>query len=254
MSSSRSVAAAQRRRAGPTVETPTRGPNTSIGSSQVFNQNQNQQQQQGMRPGTTGRLAGQQAAVNQQQYLQGNQSNQGSEPSGGLNPLKMSIPQAITLVSLRLGKLENQIQNLEGLSLGESSPLQQSYDSEVIETILQRLDNLEQKTNEISALKQQLDVLKPAVISVKNTSNGALKDVSVLKTSIEQMKSELNATKVVIDDLQLYLSSNNGQEEETVVDAEPDVSVQLEVSQEIDNVTAVANLKDLIEQELNVNL
>lgn len=246
MSSSRSVAAAQRRRAGPTVETPpARGPNTSINSSQVFNQNQ----QQGMRPGTTGRLAGQQAAVNQQQYLQGSQSNQGSEPSGGLNPLKMSIPQAITLVSLRLGKLENQLQNLEGLSLGESASTQQ-YDSEVIETILQRLDNLEQKTNEISALKQQLDVLKPAVISVKNTSNGALKDVSVLKTSIEQMKSELNATKVVIDDLQSYLSSNNGQEEEPVVD----VSVQLEVSQEIDNVTAVANLKDLIEQELNVNL
>jgi hypothetical protein len=113
MSSSRSVAAAQRRRAGPTVETPTRGPNTSIGSSQVFNQNQ---QQQGMRPGTTGRLAGQQAAVSQQQYLQGNQ-NQSSEPSGGLNPLKMSIPQAITLVSLRLGKLENQIQNLVGCSI-----------------------------------------------------------------------------------------------------------------------------------------
>lgn len=122
----------------------------------------------------------------------------------------------------------------------------------LLRSFLQRLDNLEQKTNEITALKQQLDVLKPAVISVKNTTNGALKDVSVLKTAIEQMKSELNATKVVIDDLQLYLSSGNGQEGEEEV-----VTVQLEVSQEIDNATnatAVANLKDLIEQELNDNL
>jgi hypothetical protein len=122
-----------------------------------------------MRPGTTGRLAGQQAAVNQQQYLQGSQS-QSSEPSGGLNPLKMSIPQAITLVSLRLGKLENQIQNLEGLSLGESSPLQQQYDSDVISSILQRLDSLEHKTTEIAMLKQQVDLLKPAVVAVKNSS------------------------------------------------------------------------------------
>lgn len=135
MSSSRSVAAAQRRRAGPTVETPTaRGPNTSISSSQVFNQNQSQSQQQGMRPGTTGRLAGQQAAVSQQQHLQGNQHTENT----GLNPLKMSIPHAITLVSLRLGKLENQLQNLEGLSLGESASTQ-PYDSEVIEIIFTTL-------------------------------------------------------------------------------------------------------------------
>ena len=251
MSSSRSVAAAQRRRAGPSVETPTtRGPNTSIGSSQVFSQNQNQQQ--GMRPGTTGRLAGQQAAVSQQQHLQGLQSNlpgQGHE-NAGLNPLKMSIPQAITLVSLRLGKLENQLQNLEGLSLLESASTQQ-YDSDVINIILQRLDNIEHQTSEIIGLKQQLDVLKPAVISVKNTSNGALKDVSALKMSIDQMKSELNTTKIVIDDLQLYLSSNNGLEQP----ASDDNTLQSEVSQEIEtttNATAVANLKDLIEQELNI--
>ena len=252
MSSSRSVAAAQRRRAGPTSETSTaRGPNTSIGSSQVFSQNQNQTQQQGMRPGTTGRLAGQQAAVSQQQHLQGNQSPE----NAGLNPLKMSIPQAITLVSLRLGKLENQLQNLEGLSLGESSP-SQSYDGDVITHILQRLDNLEQKTNEMNVVKQQLDLLKPALVSVKNTSSGALKDISFLKTSIDQMKMELSSTKVVIDDLQLYLSSDNGTDKEIVVAEEEHVTIQSEVSHEIETVSsdaAVANLKDLIEQELNDN-
>uniref|UniRef100_A0A6C0E252 Uncharacterized protein n=1 Tax=viral metagenome TaxID=1070528 RepID=A0A6C0E252_9ZZZZ len=253
MSSSRSVAAAQRRRAGPTSDTPTaRGPSTSINSSQVFSQNQTQTQQQGMRPGTTGRLAGQQAAVSQQQHLQSNQTTENT----GLNPLKMSIPQAITLVSLRLGKLENQLQNLEGLSLGESSP-SQSYDGDVITHILQRLDNLEQKTNEMNVVKQQLDLLKPALVSVKNTSSGALKDISVLKTSIDHMKTELNATKVVIDDLQMYLSSDNIRDKEVVVADEEHIMIQTEVSHEIDAVSSdasVANLKDLIEQELNVNI
>jgi len=243
MSSSRSVAAAQRRRAGPTNEAPaTRGPSTSINSSQVFNQ------PQGMRPGTTGRLAGQHAAVSQQQHLQGTQIQPSAEP--GLTPLKMSIPQAITLVSLRLGKLENQIQNLEGLSLGESSTTQ--YDADVINVILQRLDNLENKTNEISALKQQLDLLKPAVVSVKNISSGAVKDISVLKMSIEQIKTELTATKITVDDLQLYLSNDTVEQVQEYVN-EPE-SLQLEVSQEIETVAIsnnVANLKDLVEQELN---
>ena len=45
MSTSRSVAAAQRRRAGPPEpQQQARGPNTSINSSQVFSPNQQQQQ------------------------------------------------------------------------------------------------------------------------------------------------------------------------------------------------------------------
>jgi len=263
MSSSRSVAAAQRRRAGPTPESSaTRGPSTSINSSQVFSQNQ--PQQQGMRPGTTGRLAGQQAAVSQQQHLQGAKSQsqgqkqgQGTDSASGLNPLKMSIPQAITLVSLRLGKLENQLQNLEGLGLGLNPVASQQYESDVIGAIMQRLDQLEQKTNEIPVLKQQLELLKPNVVSAKNTCNGILKDVTAVKTSIEQMKAEIHATQTVISDLQFYLSSNNeGEQEEQSEEQEPvinDEHVKLEVTQEIESSSiddsAVANLKDLVEQE-----
>ena len=65
MSANRSVQAAQRRRAGgPEPAAPGRGPQPSINSSQMFSgqgQQQQQQQQQQIRPGPTGRLAGQQA-------------------------------------------------------------------------------------------------------------------------------------------------------------------------------------------------
>lgn len=245
MSASRSVAAAQRRRAGPPeVQTP-RGPNTSINSSQAFSQPPQ------MRPGTTGRLAGQQAALNQQQQMQQQAQTQNSSPSQS----KMTVPKAITLITLRLGRLETQMQNLDMSALGqynENGELQQT-DSAVITNILQRLDALEQKSNELSVVKQQLDVFKPALVTIKNASIGNAKEVKTLKENVEQMKQELHLTQALVTDLQglLGAENNNTEEENQAMDSE-DVTEITDTEQLDDvNTSSIVNLKDIIEQELN---
>jgi len=244
MSASRSVAAAQRRRAGPPEVQPVRGPNTSIQSSQAFSQ------QQPMRPGTTGRLAGQQAAINQQQMQQQMQQNQQSQQMDSNSRPKMTIPQAITLITLRLGRLENQMQNLDTLSLGqydENGELQKS-DSAVIASILQRLDAIEQKTADVSTFKQQLDVFKPALVSIKNVSIGNVKEVKTLKDNVDQMKYELSLTKTLVTELQGLV---NGYEE-IASQHETNINSNGAEAESQDNAfTPIVNLKDIIEQELS---
>ena len=270
MSASRSVAAAQRRRAGPPEVQAPRGPNTSINSSQAFIS-----QQPDMRPGTTGRLAGQQAAINQKQQMQA--QAQQSEISNG-QP-KMTIPKAITLITLRLGRLEGQMQNLDASSLGqynENGDLQQP-DNVVITNILQRLDALEQKSNDIATCKQQLDVFKPALVTIKNASIGNAKEVKFLKENLEQMKTELSLTKSLVSELQGLLGSdsnlqnedgdgyiNGDANEDVYVDGNDDNSSHIvdngssindseSSAVSNDNLTPTVNLKDMIEQELNAS-
>jgi hypothetical protein len=105
MSANRSVQAAQRRRAGPTSEPgiPGRGPQPSINSAQLF-ANQARPGQGPSMP--TGRLAGQQAEMQQKQQMQ---QMQQQKTEGISSVSKMTIPQAITLITLRLGALESKI-------------------------------------------------------------------------------------------------------------------------------------------------
>ena len=187
MSASRSVAAAQRRRAGPPEPQQLRGPNTSINSSQVFSQNQQ------LKPGTTGRLAGQQAALQQQQYLQGQSQSQNQSQNSNQATSKMSVAQAITLITLRLGRVEHQLQNLDPSSNNEG------MDSSLIDSILQRLDMLEhdEKPNTINnsqvqddfiKIKQQLEINKTGIISIRNSSAVNTKDVRIVKNEIELLR------------------------------------------------------------------
>lgn len=209
MSASRSVAAAQRRRAGPAEpQQQVRGPNTSINSSQVFNQPNTQQP---MRPGTTGRIAGQQAAYAQQQYQQ-QVPNQNSKTSGS----KMSIAQAITLITLRLGRIENKLVELDENQNQNHSFVNENgevVDSNVIENIFQRLDQLEQQQinsnsnnnvqEELLTFKQQLESFKTSITSVRNTSTVYNKDIKVFKNDLEILKSDLIQTKFVVDQLKI---------------------------------------------------
>ena len=247
MSSSRSVAAAQRRRAAPTQDAqPSRGPATSINSSQAFTQNQ-----QPMRPGTTGRLAAQQAVLNQKQQQQAQQFDTASLNDRIVSPLKMTVAQVIQIITLRLGKLEQQIQNLElsNLSEGFVSNASSGVDNNAVNDILRRIENLEQGMSEINVCKQQLDALKPAVVSVKNLATGSSNEVNSLKKIVEEIKSEISATKITVSDLQSYVNSS----ESNVHDQ---ISLKIEEtlnSSTNSNVSAVVNLKDIIEQELNAN-
>jgi hypothetical protein len=75
----------------------------------MFSQSQGQQQGQ-IRPGTSGRLAGQQAQL-QQQQMQQQMKQQMQEPKdqGLASVNRMTLAQAITLITLRLGKVETHL-------------------------------------------------------------------------------------------------------------------------------------------------
>jgi hypothetical protein len=231
MSASRSVAAAQRRRAGPPEPQINRGPNTSINSSQVFSQNQQ------LKPGTTGRLAGQQAALQQQQYLQGQSQSQSQNQNSNQGTSKMSVPQAITLITLRLGRIEHQLQNLDPSSNNEG------MDSSLIDSILQRLDMLEhdEKPNTINSsqvqdeflkIKQQLEINKTGLTSIRNSSAVNTKDVRLVKNEIELLRKEFLETKNIINNLNVTYNDINIDEQVEYIDIETETLIAEDVLDE----------------------
>jgi DNA repair exonuclease SbcCD ATPase subunit len=242
MSTARTAAAQRRRNPGPEQ----RGPNTSIQSSSAFSQPPQ------IRSGTSGRLAGQQASLAQQQQQQ--QQLQQNASSSSSNP-KMSIPQAITLITLRLGRLENQIQNLDGHSENTNN-----LDNNLVENLLQRIQDLEQKVNENSSIKQQFDIIKPVVATVKNASTTASKEVKELKTNIDKLKNDMINLQAIVNDLQLFITNDTGivdEEDEGCIEEyveysenlneEQDTLIAVDESQDLSN---SINLKEMIEQEL----
>lgn len=283
MSANRSVAAAQRRRAGPPEPAPPgRGPQPSINSSQMFG-NQQRSGSQGQNI-PNGRLAGQHAAMSQKQMMSQKQQDLYQEPQSGLSSInKMTIAQAITLITLRLGKVETQLFNA-GSQPSYSMNLENDdnvlVDKNVITSLISRIDILEKKqgtststgsSQEINILKQQFETIKPLVIQSKTSS-------AAFKQHIEALKTELAETKELVIALQNLTMDNsnkiiafnsifNSDASETFIDnseVNDEFSEQLvfdqsqlvvddsiEEVEQNDNGTSFTNLKELIEQELN---
>ena len=277
MSQNRAVQAAQRRRAGaPEPAAPGRGPQPSINSSQLFSQGQQGQQGQGqMRPGTNGRLAGQQAQL-QQQQMQQQMKQQMSEPrdQGLASVNRMTLAQAITLITLRLGKVETHLHEHENSQMSVSG-----LDSGIIDVIMSRLDALESQgpsqsqsqspvTNsnsslEVTALKQNVDVLKTAISQSKSSLAVLTNEHKVLKQEVESLKAELAS-------LQGLTMENNQQimKLSLAVDLDGDADLNLEEDEleelsndnndndntldNDDNEIVGTDLKDLIEKELKL--
>jgi hypothetical protein len=215
MSANRSVQAAQRRRAGPQEGgmPGTKGPQPSINSAQLF---ANQ-----ARPGSgpnmpTGRLAGQQAAM-QQKQMQPQQHHQ-QQPEGISGVSKMTIAQAITLITLRLGAVETKMMALEHESpqgTGTSFDGQENMvliDKNVIQSIVSRLESLEKRSTtstgssvsgpEVALLKQQFETVKQAVIQTKGAT-------VTMKTQVDSLKNELIETRELLSALQNLTMENS---------------------------------------------
>ena len=132
MSSSRSIAAARNRRAG--EQAPTSRPGTSISGQPAFSQ----QQQQSKRSATA----------------------QNSTPNVPVtaNNAKLTISDAIGLITLRLGRVEQIIMEAEhngGFTGGSSIPDNTHLvDKSVINSIVNRLDSLEKKEKDSSNNQQ----------------------------------------------------------------------------------------------------
>lgn len=201
MSANRSVQAAQRRRTGPTESVPVRGPQPSINSSQMFSS----QSRQGQRP------------VQRQQQSVPNMENSGSIGNIG----KMTLPQAITLITLRLGSLESKIFNMnEMMGPGMNNVVGQEnmslIDQDVITSIVNRLESLEKRSSssnipspEINLIKQQIETLKQTIVQTKTTNAAVVKENKELKLEIENLKQELNINKELLNSIQSITMENN---------------------------------------------
>lgn len=211
MSANRSVQAAQRRRAGPSNNEPAipgRGPQPSINSAQIFAN----QAKPGSGPSMpTGRIAGQQAAMQQQQQMQGPPNNKLSSIT------KMTIPQAITLITLRLGVLESKVMN-QDYSNNMGFEGETGIDSGFLQSIMSRLEELENRPasavsvesgQELNLMKPQFETIKQAVIQTKNSTVSLIKENNALKTQVENMRKELSETKELIGALQNLTMDNS---------------------------------------------
>uniref|UniRef100_A0A6C0KMW5 Uncharacterized protein n=1 Tax=viral metagenome TaxID=1070528 RepID=A0A6C0KMW5_9ZZZZ len=192
MSSNRSVQAAQRRRAVPNEAPPSsRGPQPSINSSQMF---------------------ARQAQANQQNLANQNNIN---------NIGKMTLPQAITLITLRIGSLESKMQNLSNnqpyYSSNEDGLI--AIDKSILDSILNRLESVEKRssnsssgnstTPEINLVKQQMESIKQTIIQNKTVFVNMGKENKDLKFQIENMKTELFETKEMLNSLQNIALENS---------------------------------------------
>ena len=275
MSANRSVQAAQRRQTAPSSAPQQRGPQPSINSAQHFSQ-----------PSNSGKLAGQQAALAQKQMMQQQQQQQGQSQQGLDSITKMTVPQAITLITLRLGKLETNMFHQQFVNSESGSKIDES----LIESIMDRLDAIEKRepvtspsvtspsvtspspNSDIILLKQQFEALKPVLTQLKSASTSVAKENKSLKQQIELLKSELDETKELVITLQ-NITMDNSQKiltfaftnddqlfsteveeddvEEPVVESVISDSVS-ESESGVDSEVAELGLKELVEQELNV--
>ena len=215
MSSSRSIAAARNKRAGEPV----------------------QQQQQYNRPGTS--ISAQPAFSQQQQQ----QPKKMAPPQNA----KLTISDAIGLITLRLGRVEQIIQD-DGLHNNTSNipDNTQIVDKSVINSIINRLDSLEKKEKEstnntqVTKLEKELRDIKDALM---------LQMVKYEKFNVETDKrfSDVDAAFVELEkgiqiDTSINVTDIKIEEESTLV-------TDIVVNQNPDTILS-SDLKHMINQEL----
>ena len=239
MSSSRSIAAARSRRAGESQPPVSGGrPVTSIASHSAF-----VQQQMPPPPANNVRVA--KAPMQQQQQQM---------PKGASPFTKLSISDAIGLVTLRLGRVEQFIIDFEngeieghhpnsggGTSIPENSKI---VDNSVLTTIVNRLDALEKKegssviassvASSVASLEKEMketkDLLSHLLFKFELFTKETGEKFSDFDSAIYEIEKGLEAHKFV------ELS-------ETVVDEQPIPSLSPE--------TNTLDLKSLIKQEFS---
>jgi vacuolar-type H+-ATPase subunit I/STV1 len=217
MSSSRSIAAARNRRAG--EQAPTSRPGTSIAAQPAFSQ-----QSQGKRNITTS-------------------NSTPNVPVTNTNTnAKLTISDAIGLITLRLGRVEQIIMEAEhngGFSAGTNIPDNTHLvDKSVINSIVNRLDSLEKKEKD-SSNNQQTSKLESEIRDIKD----------LLMSQIIKYEKFTSETNKKFDDVdEAFVELEKQQEELKISNAS--LLVESEVETVNDTSFVSGNLKSVIEQEL----
>jgi hypothetical protein len=248
----------------------------SIRGANTFNPNQNQQQQLAIRNNNQNQMQQRQPPqpqrqlTQQQQRLSQQQMNQQQQQRSGQQPpqqnqqnhqqqtkSQMTIDQAITLITLRLGRLEVFMNDIEQNGLGKEDQDGDEnrggggMDEDLAQNILTRLDTLEENdgnTNprienggnnsyadktEVTMLKQQVDALKKLVTSSTKTTNAANTTSSRLKSEMEELrKSLLTVEQIAIENNTQLMLININKESEDVENDEQDEAEEDEEDEE----------------------
>jgi len=213
MSSSRSIAAARNRRAGDPVQQqqPPNRPGTSIGSSAAFQT----QTQYGKK------------------VPQKSQKNEAPPPSNPNVPFsKISISDAIGLITLRLGKVEQYIIDTQhdsesgngsgtgggggGFSLPENTQL---VDNSVFTSIINRLDSIEKKELQskqlLTKIEQELSALNNKLNQYTIDTNTRLDDINDAFLILEEGQGKVQTD----DQVQLQTEEDDqGHADETTLE------------------------------------
>ena len=215
MSSSRSIAAARNRRAGDPA--PTSRPGTSIAAQPAFSQ------QQSKRSVTA----------------------QNSTPNVPVNTVsaKLSISDAIGLITLRLGRVEQFIIEAEhnGALTSSSSIPDNAHlvDKSVINSIVNRLDSLEKKEKE-SSNNQQTTKLENELRDIKDL---------LMSQMVKYEKFTLETNKRFEEVDEAFVELEKEQESSNSCDTQTEDIVNNDTTS--DTTIVSNNLKNAIEQELS---
>jgi hypothetical protein len=248
MSSSRALASAQQRRAAGGQQTTSR-PGTSIASQPSFAQQQRnprmlQQQQQ-------------QINVPQQQVVE-TQSN-------GLPFSKLTVSDAIGLITLRLGRveqfmLESEHSGNDGNDLNSKTNIPENsrlIDNSVLTSIINRLDSLEKKEiNGSTGLNEQIIKLDK---EVKETKSLLVSLLVKFETHVKETTEKFGDFDLAISEIEKSIqpiSFINESLETSEYNVEPEVSVENVVLSTSDleaNSSSIlsVDLKNIIKQELS---
>ena len=240
MSSSRSIAAARNRRSGdPTPKIVSQQPSrpvTSISSQSAFNSQPY--------PGNNIRVSG------KQQNQQANFTQQ--KTPNGLPFSKLSVSDAIGLVTLRLGRVEQfmiYLQEQEGEngqkmgSLPENTKL---MDNSVLNNIISRLDSLEKK--ESSQEKNDIIVkLQKELDNIKNT-------LETLSNSLQLYEKNTNDKFIDYENALVEIENKDSTEENKEL-SEEDNNVVVKLQNESNNIKNILEtlFNKLVLHEKNTN-
>jgi len=258
MSSSRALASAQQRRAsgGQSQSVATR-PGTSIASHSAFAQQQQQQQQRNPR---MARAPQQQMNMPPPQMME--------QPSNGLPFSKLTISDAIGLITLRLGKVEQFILDSETndntddvhalrTNIPDNTKL---IDNSVLTSIINRLDSLEKKEMNTSGnvneqmvkldkdLRETKDLLMSLLVRFETFSKETNVKFGDFDFAISEIERSIQPVSFMNDQLE-NSEYNNEPENDVEVGTEHIVLSTSETEANSSSILSV-DLKNIIKQEL----
>ena len=174
------------------------------------------------------------APMTPQQNMRPGSSQQQQQQQPQMNP-RLSISDAIALITLRLGRVENLIQNMPVDSPSGAGSLEQDenmrmIDVTVFENIVSRLDNLEKGQKNVSdkqtqqqqqqlqqhtQYQQQLNSIKLSTATQSSSSSSLIIDtkseenISKLNDSVDVLKAEVVQVKDLLLKLQSFTMETN---------------------------------------------